>query len=314
MKFDMQLIGPAALALLTALVVSFLMTPVVKSFAYKVGAIDVPKDERRMHHKPIPRLGGLAIFAGFMASILLFVDIRLNPQMQSILLGAAIIVVLGVVDDIMALPAKLKFVVQIVAALIPALNGVSIQALSNPNIFSANAYWVLNWLSVPITVLWIVGITNAVNLIDGLDGLATGVTTMAAVFFTAASVTLGAGIEPLTAAVTGALIGFLLFNVYPAKVFMGDTGSLALGGFVAGAAYAMRLPMFILIIGLIYWVEIFSVMIQVTYFKKTGGKRFFKMAPIHHHFELCGWSETRVVTVFTVITALLCVIGLVGLN
>lgn len=150
MRFDNQLMAPVALALLTALVVSFLMTPVVKSFAYKVGAIDVPKDERRMHHKPIPRLGGLAIFAGFMASILLFVDIRLNPQMQSILLGAVIIVVLGVVDDIMALPAKLKFVVQIVAALIPALNGVSIQALSNPNIFSPNAYWVLNWLSVPL--------------------------------------------------------------------------------------------------------------------------------------------------------------------
>ena len=142
MRFDNQLMAPVALALLTALVVSFLMTPVVKSFAYKVGAIDVPKDERRMHHKPIPRL----IFAGFMASILLFVDIRLNPQMQSILLGAVIIVVLGVVDDIMALPAKLKFVIQIAAALIPALNGVSIQALSNPNIFSPNAYWVLNWL------------------------------------------------------------------------------------------------------------------------------------------------------------------------
>ena len=157
MRFDNQLMAPVALALLTALVVSFLMTPVVKSFAYKVGAIDVPKDERRMHHKPIPRLGGLAIFAGFMASILLFVDIRLNPQMQSILLGAVIIVVLGVVDDIMALPAKLKFVIQIAAALIPALNGVSIQALSNPNIFSPNAYWVLNWLSVPVTVLWIVG-------------------------------------------------------------------------------------------------------------------------------------------------------------
>ena len=121
------------------------------------------------------------------------------------------------------------------------------------------------------------------------------------------------GIEPLTAAVTGALLGFLLFNVYPTKVFMGDTGSLALGGFVAGAAYAMKMPMFILIVGLIYWVEILSVMIQVTYFKKTGGKRFFKMAPIHHHFELCGWSETRVVTVFTVVTAFLCVIALVGI-
>ena len=136
---------------------------------------------------------------------------------------------------------------------------------------------------------------------------------MVAVFFTVASITLKSGIEPLTAAVTGALLGFLLFNVYPAKVFMGDTGSLALGGFVAGAAYAMKMPMFILIVGLIYWVEILSVMIQVTYFKKTGGKRFFKMAPIHHHFELCGWSETRVVTVFTVVTAFLCVIALVGI-
>lgn len=159
----------------------------------------------------------------------------------------------------------------------------------------------------------IIGTVNGVNFTDGLDGLATGVTTMVAVFFTVASLTLKGGIEPLTAAVTGALIGFLLFNVYPAKVFMGDTGSLALGGFVAGAAYAMRMPVFILIVGLIYWVEIFSVMIQVTYFKKTGGKRFFKMAPIHHHFELSGWSETRVVTVFTVVTALLCLIGIVGL-
>ena len=120
------------LAMLVAAAVSFAATPLVKTLACKVGAIDVPKDNRRMHKVPIPRLGGLAIFTGFMASILLFVDIRLNPQMQSILLGAVIIVVLGVVDDIMALPAKLKFVIQIVAALIPALNGVSIQALSNP--------------------------------------------------------------------------------------------------------------------------------------------------------------------------------------
>ena len=234
MKFDMQLIGPAALALLTALVVSFLMTPVVKSFAYKVGAIDVPKDERRMHHKPIPRLGGLAIFAGFMASILLFVDIRLNPQMQSILLGAVIIVVLGVVDDIMALPAKLKFVVQIVAALIPALNGVSIQALSNPNLFSANAYWVLNWLSVPITVLWIVGITNAVNLIDGLDGLANGVSAIsAATVLVIALICSEAQVAIVMAALVGACVGFLPYNLNPAKMFMGDTGATFLGFILA---------------------------------------------------------------------------------
>ena len=220
----------AALALLTALVVSFLMTPVVKSFAYKVGAIDVPKDERRMHHKPIPRLGGLAIFTGFMASILLFVDIRLNPQMQSILLGAVIIVVLGVVDDIMALPAKLKFVIQIVAALIPALNGVSIQALSNPNIFSPNAYWVLNWLSVPITVLWIVGITNAVNLIDGLDGLANGVSAIsAATVLVIALICSEAQVAVVMAALVGACVGFLPYNLNPAKMFMGDTGATFLG-------------------------------------------------------------------------------------
>ena len=309
---ELPVIGYVLLALVLAGVVSFATTPLVKALSVKVGAIDVPRDGRRMHDHPIPRMGGLAIFLGFIISVLLLMP--LDQPKQGMLLGAVIIVVLGIFDDIYALSAKLKFVVQIAAACVAVFSGNRIEVLSNPNIFSSNPYWELGVLSVPVTIIWIVALTNAVNLIDGLDGLATGVTTMAAVFFTAASVTLGAGIEPLTAAVTGALIGFLLFNVYPAKVFMGDTGSLALGGFVAGAAYAMRLPMFILIIGLIYWVEIFSVMIQVTYFKKTGGKRFFKMAPIHHHFELCGWSETRVVTVFTVITALLCVIGLVGLN
>ena len=170
MQFQTKMLAYVVLALLVALVVSFLMTPVVKTFAYKVGAIDVPKDARRMHKVPIPRLGGLAIFIGFMVSILLFSEI--TPELRSILLGAVIIVVLGVVDDIMALPAMLKFVVQIVAALIPATHGVTILAFSNPNIFSDNLYWVLGSLSIPFTVLWIVAITNSVNLIDGLDGLA----------------------------------------------------------------------------------------------------------------------------------------------
>ena len=107
-------------------------------------------------------------------------------------------------------------------------------------------------------------------------------------------------------------MGFLLFNVYPASVFMGDTGSLALGGFVAGTAYMMQMPLYIIIVGFIYLVEVISVILQVTYFKKTGGKRLFKMAPIHHHFELCGWSETRVVAVFSIMTAILCLIALMG--
>ena len=121
------------------------------------------------------------------------------------------------------------------------------------------------------------------------------------------------GIEPITCAVVGALMGFLLFNVYPAKIFMGDTGSLALGGFVAGTAYMLQMPLFLLIVGLIYVVEVLSVMMQVTYFKISHGKRIFKMAPIHHHFELCGWSETRVVAVFSIITAILCLIALLAL-
>ena len=133
---------------------------------------------------------------------------------------------------------------------------------------------------------------------------------MIATFFTAVAIGTASGIEPVTCAVVGALLGFLLFNVYPASVFMGDTGSLALGGFVAATAYMLQMPLFIPIVALIYAVEVLSVMIQVGYFKLTGGKRFFKMAPIHHHFELCGWSETRVVAVFTITTALLCLAAL----
>ena len=136
---------------------------------------------------------------------------------------------------------------------------------------------------------------------------------MVAVFFTVVSVGTSSGIEPITCAVMGSLMGFLLFNVYPAKVFMGDTGSLALGGFVAGAAYMMQMPLFILLVGLIYLVEVLSVIIQVSYFKISHGRRIFKMAPIHHHFELCGWSETRVVAVFSVVTAIMCLIALLAL-
>ena len=135
---------------------------------------------------------------------------------------------------------------------------------------------------------------------------------LVATFFTVVAIGTNSGIEPITCAVVGALLGFLLFNVHPASVFMGDTGSLALGGFVAAAAIMMQMPLFIVIVGLIYLVEVLSVMMQVTYFKATGGKRIFKMAPIHHHFELCGWSETRVVAVFSIVTALLCLLALFG--
>lgn len=174
-------------------------------------------------------------------------------------------------------------------------------------------YLNLGWLAVPVLFFAVIGTVNGTNFTDGLDGLASSVTLIVAVFFTVVSIGMKSGIEPITCAVVGSLMGFLLFNVYPAKVFMGDTGSLALGGFVAGTAYMLQMPLFILIVGLIYLVEVLSVIIQVTYFKATHGKRFFKMAPIHHHFELCGWSETRIVAVFSVITAIMCMIAFLAI-
>lgn len=178
--------------------------------------------------------------------------------------------------------------------------------------FSNGYYWDIGFLAIPLLYIAVLGTVNAVNFTDGLDGLSSSVTVLVATFFTVVAVGTQSGIHPITAAVVGGLLGFLLFNVHPASVFMGDTGSLALGGFVAGAAYMMQMPLFILIVGIIYVIEILSVMMQVSYFKATHGKRIFKMAPIHHHFELCGWSETRVVAVFSIVTALCALVALLG--
>ena len=168
-------------------------------------------------------------------------------------------------------------------------------------------------LTIPILFFAVLGTVNGVNFTDGLDGLASSVTLVVAVFFSIAAIVLKNNAAPVSSAMAGGLMGFLLYNAYPARVFMGDTGSLALGGFVAGMAYVLEMPLFILIFGIIYLVEVLSVIIQVTYFKATHGRRVFKMAPIHHHFELCGWSETRIVTVFTVITILACLLSLLAL-
>ena len=179
--------------------------------------------------------------------------------------------------------------------------------------FDGGSFLSLGIFFVPALFFIMLGTDNGVNFTDGLDGLCTSVTILVATFLTIVAIGEDMGISPITGAVVGSLLGFLLFNVYPAKVFMGDTGSLALGGFVAASCYMMRMPLFIPVIGLIYLVEVLSVIIQVTYFKRTGGKRIFKMAPIHHHFELCGWSETRVVAVFSIITAILCLIALMAM-
>ena len=229
---ELSVIGAVAAALFAAAVVAFITTPVVRSLAFKIGAVDVPRDNRRMHNHPIPRMGGLAIFFGFILSALIFIP--LTTPLRGMLLGAVIIVILGIFDDIYALPAMPKFLIQILAALIAVLMGNRIDILSNPNIFSSDPYWVLGWLSIPNSVFWIVGITNAVNLIDGLDGLACGVSTISSMTMLVIALTVA---EPdvalLMAALAGGCIGFLPYNLNPAKIFMGDTGSTFLGFILA---------------------------------------------------------------------------------
>ena len=311
MWHENQLVAYVVLALLVALCVSFLTTPIVKSFAYKVGAIDVPKDARRMHNHPIPRLGGLAIFLGFMASVLLFIPMAGNRQMQSILLGAVVIVVLGVVDDIMALQARVKFVVQIAAALIPALNGVAIQALSNPNVFSDQLYWVLGWLSIPITVLWIVGITNAVNLIDGLDGLANGVSAISGTTVLIISLIGSEGQVAVTmAALVGACVGFMPYNANPAKMFMGDTGATFLGYILATmsiqglfkfyAVISFAVPF--LILGLPIFDTAFAMIRRIVHGQSPAHA---DRGHIHHRLIDMGLSQKQAVATLYVISAIL---------
>lgn len=166
---------------------------------------------------------------------------------------------------------------------------------------------------IPFMMIFIIGTVNAVNLTDGLDGLASGVTLIVSCFFILFAVSISnSDVAILAAATAGAYLGFLGFNAYPAKVFMGDTGSMALGGAVVAFATLTNSPLLIVIVGFIYLAEALSVMIQVTYFKLTNGKRIFKMAPLHHHFEQCGWPETRVVFIFWIATVVLCWIGVLA--
>ena len=230
---EYKVIGMVVAAFIAAGILSYLFTPPVKRFAHKIGAIDIPKDSRRMHKKPIPRLGGLAIFGGFLCAILLFG--QLDQTMLCVLLGATIIIALGIFDDVLALGAKLKFVVQIIAAAIPVCVGdLQIKLFTNLNPFSDEPFFHLGILAIPVTIIWIVGITNAVNLIDGLDGLAVGVSSIAAITMLAVALLTGNMAIAITmAALAGACIGFMPYNLNPAKIFMGDTGSTFLGYMLA---------------------------------------------------------------------------------
>ena len=309
MNINSDLMKMVGLALIVALVVSFAMSPLVKSFAYKVGAIDVPRDARRMHKTPTPRLGGLAIFLGFMVSILLFLPI--DSQMRGILLGAVIIVILGVVDDITPLPAWLKFIVQIIAAFIASHHDVVIRIISNPNIFSQEPYWNLGSLSLPVTILWIVAVTNSVNLIDGLDGLANGVSTISALtMLVIALLVSDAQVAIVMAALVGACVGFMPYNMNPAKMFMGDTGATFLGFILAtfsvqGLFKSYALISFVvpfLILGLPIFDTAFAFIRRIAHGQNP-------MAPdrshVHHRLIDMGLNQKQAVATLYVISGIL---------
>ena len=317
------MVNHIVIPVLISFIVSVVLGPIVIPFLRRLKMGQTERAEGVKSHLKkagTPTMGGVIILASVIVTSLFYV--KDYPKIIPVLFLTVGFGLIGFLDDYLkvvmkrsdGLYPKQKMALQIILTAIFAFYLVKVANIPLTMLipFSGGKYLDIGWLAIPLLFFAVIGTVNGTNFTDGLDGLASSVTVLVAVFFTVVAVGTESGIEPITCAVVGALMGFLLFNVYPASVFMGDTGSLALGGFVAGAAYMMQMPLFIIIVGIIYLVEVASVMIQVTYFKKTGGKRIFKMAPIHHHFELCGWSETKVVTVFSVITAVVCLIALMG--
>lgn len=308
---------------LISFALSVIMGPVVIPFLRKLKVGQTERAEGVQSHLKkagTPTMGGVMILISVVITSLFYV--KDYPKIIPVLFLTVGFGLIGFLDDFLKVVMKRsdglfpgqKMALQIVVTAVFAFYLVKVAEIPLTLMvpFSGGKYWDIGWMAVPLLFVAVIGTVNGTNFTDGLDGLASSVTVLVATYFTVVAIGTRSGIEPVTCAVVGALMGFLLFNVYPASVFMGDTGSLALGGFVAGTAYMMQMPLYIIIVGLIYLAEVASVIIQVAYFKKTGGKRFFKMAPIHHHFELCGWSETRVVAVFSITTAILCLVALMA--
>ena len=303
------------LFMIFAFIVSFAFTfatiPLVRRFAFKIGAIDIPKDNRRMHKKPTPRIGGLAIIFGFTVATLCFA--QPSRQLYGTLAGAAIIAVMGVIDDCKNLPAKLKFVIQIIAALVVVFAGdIKIDVFTNPNFLSDNPYWVLpEWLSVTLTVIWIVFITNAVNFIDGLDGLAAGVSAIMSISLVFISIRVGEySIAILGIALMGSCFGFLPFNFNPAKIFMGDTGSTFLGFMLATlsiqgvfksyAVISFAVPL--LILGLPLFDALFAMIRRIL---RGQSPMTADRGHLHHRLVDMGFSQKQTVFILYAISGVL---------
>lgn len=313
------------MSVIISFAISVVLGPVVIPFLKRLKVGQTVRDEGPKEHlkkNGTPTMGGILILISIVATSILYV--KEYPRIIPILFVTMGFGLIGFLDDYikvvlkrsMGLRAWQKMALQLLVTGVFAyyITHYTDVPLAMKIPFMPGVTLDLGVLNIPFLFFIVLGTVNGANFTDGLDGLASSVTVLIATFFTVIAIGLQSGIEPVTCAVVGALLGFLLFNVHPASVFMGDTGSLALGGFVAGTAYMLQMPVFLALVAFIYVAEVLSVMIQVSYFKISGGKRVFKMAPIHHHFELCGWSETRVVAVFSIVTALLCLVALMGMN
>ena len=312
------------LPVLISFLVSVFLGPVIIPFLKRLKAGQTVRDEGPKSHlkkNGTPTMGGILILSAMIVTSLFYMEDY--PEIKPILLMTLGFGLIGFLDDYikvilkrsMGLTPIQKMAGQLVvtglfAYYLLKCSGISLAAKIP---FMPGKELDLGWLNIPLLFFIVIGTVNGANFTDGLDGLAASVTVLAASFLSAAAIGTGTRIAPVPCAVAGALLGFLLFNVYPASVFMGDTGSLALGGFVAAAAYMMQLQLFIPIIGFIYLIEVVSVILQVLFFKLTGGRRLFRMAPLHHHFELGGWSETRIVAFLSVVTAFICLVALIAI-
>lgn len=317
----LQIIAP----LIISFAVTVLLGPVIIPWLKKLHASQTEREYLKTHvaKNGTPTMGGIMILAGLFVGAV--ISAAKYPKVLPVLVLAIGFGLIGFLDDFLkvalhrsdGLLAWQKMLLQIVVTTIFAVwlikfTDVDLQIMIP--FTTQKLVTIPEWLAVVILYFAVLGTVNGTNFTDGLDGLASSVTIVVAVFFLLASKILGGDIEPVCAAMAGALCGFLVYNHYPAKVFMGDTGSLALGGFVAGAAYLLHMPLFILIAGFIYVIEVLSVILQVASFKISHGKkRLFKMAPIHHHFEKSGYSEKQIVTAFTLITVLCCIIGILAI-
>ena len=313
-------LSAAVYAILIAFVANIVLCPILIPYLtrLKFGQY-VRSDGPESHLKKTgtPTMGGIMIIISLLLSSILF--LQGNYQGVALILMTLGFGAVGFLDDFikiskkrsLGLRAYQKFLAQIAIAVAFVVYCLNMPGFTTYILipFMPGVYWDLGIWYAPFVCFAILGAVNGANFTDGLDGLNAGVTALIVAFFLFIAWASHSPILPIAGAAIGSLLGFLLFNAYPAKVFMGDTGSLALGGFVAGMAVLLGMPLWLGIVALVYVVEVMSVIIQVGYFKLTGGKRFFKMAPIHHSFELSGWPETKVVAFFYIATTILCLIG-----